>query len=190
MASQTVTVLKIAGAGGRYVNDQFIRFKSQQKQSRSPDALIASDHWTPCCRRDMAAFAEHLRAHGRALPTVFFAEYVDTWSAPASPQWILPVWRKDAIQLFGDEYILECYRLPDRGRLQRDLKQALRRKGIRERNPQENRWAVVLLQEALSAWDPLVEEGSLVWLRRACAASVLDEELKESIEKVPAWLLE
>ena len=188
MATQRVTVLKIGGAGATRIIDAFGRFRSRQKKDRDPEALISSDHWTAACRRRMDALAQTLRTRGGEPPVVFFAEYVDMWSAPAGPGLILPVWERHAVQLYSGDYVLECYELPDRGRLQVDLTRALRRKAIRERDPQEDRWALVILQEALSAWQPLVKDAALVWLRQAVAPTVTDEQLALSLREVPKWL--
>jgi len=188
MATSTVTVLKIGGASGKSVLDTFAWYKRRQKKDRDPEADCSTFHWSPSCRRQMDAFAEALRAQSTELPIVFCAEYVDMWSLPASPRWMLPAWQRHAITLYADSFLLECYALPDRGRLQRDLKSAFRRKRIRERNPQEDRWALVILQEALLAWEPLVKEAALVWLERSITASVEDEALVQSLGKVPKWL--
>jgi hypothetical protein len=190
MSTQIVTILKIAGASGEYVLKQFERFKAGQRVGRDPGSLISTDHWTPACRRKIDAFAENLRIHNREVPIVFSAEYVDMWSTAsgASPSWRLPTWQESAIQLYTDDRWLECYRLPDGGRLQADLKRAFRQKSIRERNPQEVRWPLVLLTEAVEAWEPLVDSAALIVIGLAVAPMVEDEEIRESLGNVPAWL--
>lgn len=188
MATQTVTVLKIGGAAGSAVMDAFAQFKRQQSKRRHPEPDCSPDDWSRTCRRRMDAFAEALRSRSAELPTVFCAEYVDMWSLPASPWCMLPAWQRHALTLYSDAYLLECYALPDRGRLLHDVQKALRRKPIRQRNPQEDRWALVILQEALLAWAALVKSAALVWLRCATGASVEDRQLTESLRTVPKWL--
>ena len=188
MSTSTVTVLKIGGAGGKSVLDTFAWYKRRQKKAGDPEAACSTDHWSPSCRRQMDAFAETLRTHTTEPPVVFCAEYVDMWSLPASPWRILPAWERHALRLCSDSFLLECYALPDRRRLQRDIERAFRRKRIRERNPQEDRWALVILQEALLAWEPLVKEAALVWLGRSITASVEDKALVQSLGETPKWL--
>ena len=189
MATQEVTVLKIAGKAAEDIIRTFASFRAQQRKDRDPDAALSSDHWTSRSRSKMDSFAEMLRAHRSGAPVVFCGTYVDMWSLPASPGF-LPSWRRRATVLWSDEFNLECYPLPDRQRLHADIKRARRAKRVRERSGagQEIRWAIDALENALLAWEPLVKDGALVWLRRCVAPSVTDAELRHSLESVPEWL--
>jgi hypothetical protein len=188
MATQIVTILKIAGVSGERVFEKVRQFEAERQPCCDPNCLIATEHWSADCRCRIDTFAEKLRKNRASLPVVFSLEYLDPWSPGPTPLWRLPTWETNAVRALGDNYWLECYWLPDEGRLLADLKKATRSKSIRERKPQENTWACVFLEEACMAWETLVDAAALVWMGQTVAASVDDSEIKAAMLGIPEWL--
>jgi hypothetical protein len=92
------------------------------------------------------------------------------------------------IRLHSDQFELWCYRLPDGGLLADHLQRSLKFKGIRQRDPQEDRWFVVNLLEAALAWSGMVEDAVLVVLRNVFGGTVEDSEIEESLKNTASWI--
>jgi hypothetical protein len=186
MAAQRITVAKVAGRSGAVVVAHF-RAWSDARTTRDPNTFSAG-RWPAACRREMDAFAAALRADAHRPPVVFFSEHMDLWSmgdlfaACAGPA------AGGLVEVCSDRLQVACYRLPDGGVLAGSLERSFRRKRIRERNPQEERWFRLLLLEAVRAWEGLVGEAALVVLREVLGPTMTDEELKNSFAAVPDWV--
>jgi hypothetical protein len=160
MATQIVTILKIAGVSGERVFEKVRQFEAERQPCCDPNCLIATEHWSADCRCRIDTFAEKLRKNRASLPVVFSLEYLDPWSPGPTPLWRLPTWETNAVRALGDNYWLECYWLPDEGRL----------------------------EEACMAWETLVDAAALVWMGQTVAASVDDSEIKAAMLGIPEWL--
>ncbi|MCY2931432.1 MAG: hypothetical protein NTV86_18470 [Planctomycetota bacterium] len=179
MPTQVFTVAKIVGKGGQAV------LRSIRRWAALRDEPTGS--WPVSCRRKADAFGDLLRDHATEPPVVFFGEYVDTW-------WLGPIAMLlesvglgavagEFAEVWADKYMLACYALPDGGRLCRALRAAKRRK----LRTQEAGWAIDVLQNALTAWEDLAPESTIVLFRRTVGPSVLDSQVVASGRTMPAW---
>ena len=187
MASQRITIAKI---GGDSANAVISRFDAWSKVRTTDDPTEWSpDQWPPSLRRQMDSLATALRTNGHKPPVVFFNEHIDLWSmGDLFTRWF-PAGDSDRlVQLHADHHELWCYPLPDAGRLAENLQRAMRRKRVRERNPQEDRWFTLNLLEAVYAWQPMVDTAAIVVLRSVLGGLVEDSEVKESLACTPNWI--
>jgi hypothetical protein len=183
MASQRITVAKLGGAAAEVAMLRMHEWAS----ARETDDLSewSNEQWPASVRVHADAFADHLRSHALDLPVTYFAEWADRWSmgdvftrlltVPTSPPPVII--HANRYQIFG-------YRLPDDGRLVRHLASAGPQQFV------EYDWFVWQLQEAVRAWDELVETAALAVLREVVGGLVTDDELSISLSSVPDWLSE
>jgi len=97
-------------------------------------------------------------------------------------RWLFPENQFAKLVVYGDRFEVYCYRLPDDGRLTNHLSQA------RKHQCQEEGWFVTRLREAAEAWDELVDRSSIVVLREVLDGLATDEEIVDSLGKMPNWL--
>jgi len=130
-----------------------------------------------------------LRQHGHEPPVVFYVEYVDMWSMGSMFTWFIETPPcQEMIEVCADQMDLLCYALPDDGALANTIRRLMRRKRIRQSNPQEERWYLLFLSEALAAWETLVQPGAIIVLRELLGATTEDSEIENSLARIPEWL--
>lgn len=177
MATQLISVLKIAGSAGDVVR-QKLREWAAKRQGDS-ESEWSSSQWPPEVRREVDRLADLLRSHSPTPPIIHFVEWVDMWSmGDTIAQWLMP-----AVKVHGDRYELFGYFLPDEGVLARHLADA---------GPQqftETDWLITRMQEALVSWDELADRAVLLVLRQVKGAMVTNQELLASLQAVPTWLM-
>ncbi len=183
MASQRVTLAKIAGVSV----DTIITLANQWQAART---TTVQDEWSPDqwpieVRKQADTFADRLRANGCAPPVIHFVEWSDLWSmGDIFCRWLTPRACRNPTWICGDRYQILGYALPDRGRLKRHLAKA---------GPQqfpEYDLFIRRLEEAVVAWDSVVDRSVLVVLREVLGGLVTEEELAESLAILPPWLTE
>lgn len=183
MASQRMTVAKLGGAAGEVA---MLRMREWASARKTDDlAEWSREQWPASVRVRADAFADHLRSHTLDLPMAYFAEWADLWSmgdvftrlltVPGSPRPVI---------IHADRFQILGYGLPDDGRLLQHLASAGRQQFA------EYDWFVWQLQEAVRAWDELIEIAALVVLREVVGGLVTDDELIASLCSVPDWLSE
>ncbi|MBN2290792.1 MAG: hypothetical protein JXM70_00110 [Pirellulales bacterium] len=186
MASQRITIAKFGGASAAAVVSLFREWTDARKIDDPTE--WSSDQWPVDVRHKMDTFALALRSNGHKPPVIFFNEYIDLWSAGYFSRYFPTDDGHQLMELYSDRFQLWCYPLPDDSMLKDHLQHSTRLKRIRERNPQEDRWFVINLLEAVFAWDPIVDTAAIVVLREAFGGLVTDEELEESLKDIPAWV--
>lgn len=187
MASQRITIAKIGGASALALASQFKKWAGERTIDEPAD--LRPDQWPVSARREMAAFASELRANGHAPPVVYYCEYIDLWSmGDLFDRWMPNHNGSRLMCLLSDVVELRCYALPDGGLLAEDLQRLLKKRSLRERDPQEDRWFVVSLLEATLAWTGVVDTAALVVVREVLGGLVEDSEIAESLENTAPWI--
>jgi hypothetical protein len=181
MASQRITIAKLAGLSGDIALQRLSAWSSARKADNSN--LWSAEQWPDHIRQEADDFAERLRANGLALPVCHFVEWADMWSmGDLFSHWLTPPGCPRLIGVHANRFELFAYRLPDDGRLASYLAAA---------DPQqfaETDWFIARLQEAVRAWEKLALRATLVVLRYVVSGSALDEEVAASLEARPEWL--
>jgi hypothetical protein len=188
MPTQRVAIAKIAGAAGKAVAAMFQRWQGARTLDPDEPGCMAAEQWPAPVRREMQAFAAGLRANSSRPPVVFFEEHVDMWSIGGEFDLVFPRHR-GFYNVMADNEDLLCYRMPDRGRLLGCLTSWLRRKHVRERNPQECKWYLLNLREACMAWDSVVNDAAIVVMRQVLGGLVEDSEIEASLHEQPDWCM-
>jgi hypothetical protein len=156
MATQRLTVASIAGKAGATV-----------------EALFQSWRADPA-RLDPAAvdrFCGQVRAHGTALPVVYFAEWVDRWLSGN----LVP----GPGSVTGRRYEATCLSPAQADGSAKGCGQQFT----------EQQWLASRLREAAAAWGSVAEHRVLVVLREVLGGSTTDEEVRASLGVVPEWLV-
>lgn len=183
MASQRITILKIAGLSGNLVWRQLSEW-SAARSVQNPDQW-SSDQWPVQVKADLDKLAGRLREHGADLPICHFVEWVDLWSmGDMFPGWLTTPNRSQPLRLYGDRYEVFAYTLPDEGRLANILATA---------EPQqftETDLYIRRLLEAIRAWESIVPTATLIVLRDVINGFVSDKELSAALTTCPEWLLQ
>ena len=188
MATQRITIAKIGGLAASAVIAQFHDWACTRTTDDPTE--WGSHQWPPIVRREMETFALALRANGHEPPVVYFNEHVDSWSmGNLFTRWFPANDVRQPIELHADRFELWCYHLPDDGALVDLLQRSRRRKCMRERKPQEDRWFTINLLEAAFAWDWMIDIAAMVVLREALGGSLMDSELEQSLTVVPEWIV-
>ena len=181
MASQRITIAKLAGVSGDIALEQLTAL-SAARNIDDPN-LWSPEQWLDRERQLVDEFADRLRLHGIELPVCYFVEWVDMWSmGDLFPRWLTPPRSPRPIGVHGNRFEVFAYGLPDGGRLADYLAAA---------GPQqfpETDYFVTRLQEAVRAWEQLVPRSTLVVLRHVVGGLVLDEEVTASLQIRPEWL--
>jgi len=127
-------------------------------------------------------FAICVRNHSCTPPVLYFAEWIDTWSAG---NWFFLFDRQpDGVLkagVAGRRFEVFWHCLPDDGRLKNRL-------GGDVQFP-EDAWLRQRIREGLDALaNANAERGVLILLREAIGGSVLDEEVHKSFLALPEWV--
>ena len=174
MASQRITIAKLAGVSGAIALEQLSTWSA---------AGNADDQWPERVGGKADEFAERVRAHGLDLPVCYFVEWADIWSmGDYFSHWLTPPNSPGPIVVHANRFEVFAYRLPDGGRLADHLAAA---------GPQqfpEADWFVARLREAVGAWEKLVAQATLIILRHVVGGSALDEEVTASLTIPAPWL--
>lgn len=165
MATQRVTMAKIAGRSAAIVAQSFRRWQETRQEDEFPAAV----------RDAVDTFADQLRANAHVPPVVFFAEWVDLWSMGD----LIPgLGDERAVVIGGTRYQACCHQPPV----------SFKTTTIVGEPSQESQWLKRRLEEATDAWEPLARDAVIVVLRESLGALVTDEELADSLDTVPSWL--
>jgi hypothetical protein len=105
-----------------------------------------------------------------SLPVVYFCEWVDHWLMGDQ------VSRPNAIS--GQVYQVTCLS-PDEARGWAD--------NCGDQYAEQG-WLAARLREAAEGWGTITDEYIVVLVREVLGGSTLDEEVMESLRRVPAWL--
>lgn len=183
MASQFISIAKIAGEGGTVIGSIFRDWSA--KRTAEELSEWSPEHWPADVHRQVDRFVSSLCDNCNRPPVVFSVEYVDSWSMWGE---LIGLINSDesqsAISIASNHCDLWCYTLPDQGRLHSSLKKSLRQHGW----TQEQRWFLKFLLEAVNAWEPLVESAALIAIRKVFDGMLTDEDLKSSLHSMPEWL--
>jgi hypothetical protein len=164
MATQRVTVAKVAGAAGAAVADRFRAWRAARQ----------GDTFPPAIRAEVDRFALSLRAHAASPPVVYFSEWIDHWSMGD----VVPALGQPGAEVVaGDRFEACCHRPP-----------------VTVHAPtwggepvQEAEWLAARVREAGDAWSRIAPEGVLVVLREVIGATVTDDALVAALTSAPAW---
>ena len=150
--------------------------------------MVSGEQWPAEIRRQVDEFAARLRAECHVLPVVYFNEHIDAWSMGDFFRDCFPEGSNTRV-VFGDQFEVACYSLPDDNRLADALKDALKLENVRKQ-PREEQCFRVRLQEAMRASGNnfLSEEALLVVLRQVLDVTRSDIEVRQSLLSVPGWL--
>jgi hypothetical protein len=184
LATQRIILAKIAGRAAAAARARFAVWSAARTVQSAE--IWSPEQWPDDVRRSADAFADRLRAEGHVLPVVYFSEHVDLWSIGDFYRGCLPA-GSNTLTVFGDHFELACYSLPDDNRLADELKEALKQQNVRK-NPREEHWFRLRLQEAVRAREPLGAESLLVIVRQVLDVTVTDIEVQQSLFRVPPWI--
>jgi len=183
LATQRITVMKVAGVGGDWIADRLSTWASQ-RMTDTPDEW-GSDQWPETVRQQADHLCGQLRDHPTPPPVIHFVEWIDQWSmGDVFDRWLFLRTGCPRSVVYGDRYWVYWYRLPDDGQLLSHLSKARRLQW------QEEDWFVERLREAVKAWDKLVDRSLIVVLREVIDGLATDDEILESLGKMPNWLAE
>jgi hypothetical protein len=186
MPSQKITIIKIAGASGKKILEDFSHFiKAGQTDPGEYDGvqITSLEH-----QERLKKWIEALRHHNFQPPIVFYTEYVDFWSGTNIFDQIFPEFQSSSNQFWFQSTEIRSYSLPDEDRLLNNIK-----KRCRARNksiPQESIWFWTILRHAVQAYAPLVTDATLVVIRELLGGLVEDTEIKKSLVSIPKWMNE
>ena len=188
MPTQVFTIAKVAGKAGKAILRNLRHWAAlRDPQPDGPEVDISTPQWPAACRRKADALGDLLREHATEPPVMFFAEYVDMWWLGTIPMLLesfgLGALAGEFVDVWANKYMLACYALPDGGRLCRALRAALARKA----RSQEGRCFVTVMLEAVTAWENVVPDGTVVVLRRTTGPLALDSEVIASGRALPTW---
>jgi hypothetical protein len=178
--------MTIAKVGGTAADVVMLRLKewASARQIGDPNEW-SSEQWPMSVRSRADAFADRLRSHALSPPVVFFAEWADLWSmGDVYTRLLTPSDGPAPLIVHADRFQIYGYGLPDGGRLTQHLAKAGPQQFV------EYDWFLGQLQEAIRAWQDLVDRAALIVLREVVKGLVTDEELSESLSLVPDWLSE
>lgn len=190
MATQRITLAKVAGTAGAAVAERFrvwinsrigeqtrpsIGSSSKRARTSKEHRISGPDQFPPAVRREIDGFAELLRANAAVPPVVYFTEWVDFWSMGD----VVPGLGVAGTEVvYGDKFQACCQKFPV----------GLTAPTVGGKPTQESKWLAARLKESESAWKPIVTESVLVVLREPLGGTVTDEELSASLQSVPSWL--
>jgi len=182
VATQLISVLKVAGSAGDFVWQRLHGWAAKRQDVGVGE--WSSHQWPPEVRQEADRLADLLRSHSASPPIIHFVEWVDAWTVGDTfARWFIRGKESAAVQVYGERYELFGYFLPDEGALARHLAEA----GPHQ-HP-ETEWLESRLQEALVSWDRLTDRAVLLVMRRVTGPTVTDEEILESSQCVPDWLM-
>jgi hypothetical protein len=181
VATQRITVTKVGGMAAEVVMLRLHEWASA-RQTDDPTEW-ASEQWSLSVRSRADAFADRLRSQALAPPVVYFAEWADLWSmGDLFTRMLAPPGGPAPSIIHADRFEIYGYGLPDGGLLIQHLASVVPQQFT------EYNWFVRHLQEAVRAWQELVEQATIVVLREVVGGLVTDDELSNSLSRVPDWL--
>ena len=187
--NQRVIIAKVAGQAANDIEGLFHQWSAARTPDPDEPTLFESGQWPEACHHQMTTLLDLLRENATQPPIVFFQEYVDMWSmGDVFSSAATPEHGNGLIEVMSDEADMACYALPDSGSLLDHLRRCMRRKRVRERTPQEDRWIIEGLLNACLAWEPLIDKSVLVIARLVVGGLVEDEEILASSTSTPDWL--
>jgi hypothetical protein len=181
VATQKITVAKVGRMAAEIV---MLRLHEWASARQTDDLTEWSSEQRPLSVRSRAdAFADRLRSHALSPPVVYFAEWADLWSmGDLFTRMLAPPGGPPPLIIDADLFEIYGSGLPDGGRLVQHLA------SVGPQQFTEYDWFVRQLQEAVLAWQALVEQAALVVLREVVGGLVTDDELSNSLSRVPDWL--
>ena len=182
MATQRITIAKLAGVAADLVTQRFRKW-SAARQAANPKEW-SSDQWPPQVRALADELVDQIRSHSTCPPVLHYIEWIDMWAmGDLFDCWLTPPDCPYPHFVFTDNLQVYAYPLPDGGRLARHLANA----GAQQF--QEYDWYVQRLREAVAAWDQLVDHAILVVVRDVVGATVTDDQIRDSLTTAPDWLV-
>lgn len=181
MATQRITIAKVGGAAADVIVDRLREWAAERRTSDLQE--WSPEQWPPPVRGRVDAFADQLRTHALLPPVIHFVEWADQWSmGDLFGRWLTPPGGSSPLEIHADRFEVFGYVLPDGGRLGRHLA------GAGPQQFEEYAHFVGRLQEAVGAWQTLIDRAVLVVLREVVRGLVTDEELTSALLLVPDWL--
>jgi hypothetical protein len=114
---------------------------------------------------------------------IHFVEWIDLWSmGDIFQSWLSPNGGEKRLTVFGDQFEVHGYCLPDEDGLLRRLA------NDRDHQFPETEWFVTRLHEAIDAWRDVAGRSLIVILREVTGGLVTDDELAKSLDEVPSWM--
>jgi hypothetical protein len=182
--NQLLTIAKLGGRPGRAAHHRF-QVWSHASSSRDVDVLDPS-HWPSDIKNEIDQFYRHLCENCFLPPVIFFCQYVDTWS----PGWSYLSTRAlktrgKLIEVASDNIELGCYDLPDHGTMADEIAGLL----ASPSDPEEFTWFLTVLNEAIHAWELVIEEGAIIFARKVLGPTVPDSQVEALSTMQPShWI--
>lgn len=181
MATQRITLIKVGGCSADYIEQKLQSWVA----ARTADKI---DDWSPeqlplDIRQQADDLADRLIANSSLPPVIHFVSWIDQWSmGDLVPGWLTSPDGSPLLFLQTDRYEIYGYPLPDEKQLIRSLKRV-----------GDQQWDEIdcyrrRLKEAVVAWQKIIDRSIIVVLREVLGATVLDEEVVESLSQLPEWL--
>lgn len=181
MASQRITVAKLAGASAEIVAQRFREWSATRQTGNSEET--SAQQWPPHVHQQANAFVDGLRAHSLAPPVLYFVEWTDLWSmGELFDRWLTPPDGPPPLKAQTGRFDLYACVLSDDRRLARYLKHS---------GPQqldETSIFIKRLREAIRAWKRVVKGGVLVVVREVVEASVDEAGAIAAMQHPANWL--
>lgn len=181
MATQLISIAKIGGLAGDRLA-KMIREWADLRTVETPSEW-SPDQWPQSVRAQVDRIASLLRKNSAFPPVIHFVEWIDSWSMGDVFQSLLsPIDGEKPLQVFGDQFEVYGYCLPDDGLL-------LRRLAMNTTYSfGETQWFSRRLAETIGARQEITCRSLIVVLRDAISALVSDEDLAETLAGLPPWL--
>ena len=183
MATQRITMMKVAGIGGDHIADRLQSWAAQRTTETQCEWL--PEQWPASVCEQVDRLASQLRDHPTPPPVIHFVEWIDQWSmGDLFDRWLHPANRLPKLVVHGQRFEIHGYSLPDDGRLLDILSKH------RKLQWPEQDWFVKRLHEAITAWDALVDRSFIVVLREVFGGLATDAEIVQRLTEMPDWLSE
>lgn len=181
MSTQRFSIATVGGCSASTIAAQ-LQAWVRRRLPLQGKSVWSSEAWPPKVKTLIDEFANCLKKHSCTPPVLYFAEWIDTWSAG---NWFYLFDRQpDGVieaGVAGRRFEVFWHCLPDDGRLKDRL-------GRDVRIP-EDAWLQQRVREGLEAIaSTKAERGILILLREAIGGSVLDDEVDKAFLTVPEWV--
>ncbi|MHA3774511.1 hypothetical protein ACXR0O_23550 [Verrucomicrobiota bacterium sgz303538] len=160
MATQRITLAKVAGEGGRSIH----------RLARGWSEAVTENGHSPGVRQAIDGFVLRLKAQSDALAVVYYCEWIDRWSMGDD----FP----GRFSVAGDQFEITCL----------SSEEALLAAKECRHQFQEQQWLASRLRECASSWNPLVETSVIILIREVLGPSASDE-INHSQAEAPAWII-
>lgn len=181
MATQRITVAKVAGLSADLIADRFREWSLARRAAKPTE--WSPEQWPHTVRAHADRLIGQLRSHAHSPPVVDYIEWVDMWAmGDLFQRWLARPDGPPPFIVYTNKVEIYAYPLPDGGCLAGHLANS----GAQQ-FPEYDLF-VQRLREAVTAWEKLVDRAILVVLRDVVGASVSDDEIKASLTVVPDWL--